>query len=341
MHNITLISGDGIGIDIMDSMKKVVKASGVDINWIEVEAGEVAIKKYSTPLPDEVIESIKKTKVAIKGPITTPVGKGFRSVNVRLRKELDLYANVRPIKSIDGINSRYKDVDLVIIRENTEGLYSGIEHMVGEDAGETIKIITKKATGKIVNFACEYLKNNCRNRLTCVHKANIMKVTDGLFLKEYYHLCNNKNEFFKEGCSNEVSFDDMIVDACAMNMVLSPEKFDVMVMPNLYGDILSDLGAGLVGGLGMIPSGNIGDEYAVFEAVHGSAPDIAGKNLANPTAIIQSSIMMLRYIKEFDSAKKIEDALMKTLGEGIVLTRDLGGVSTTSEFTEEIVKNME
>lgn len=341
MYNITLIPGDGIGLEVSKAMKKVVEATGVDIYWEEVIAGEAVIEKYNTPLPDYVLESIKKNKIAIKGPITTPVGKGFRSVNVALRKELNLYANVRPVKSFEGIKSRYEGIDLTIIRENTEGLYSGIEHKVGDYAGESIKIITKPACERIVKFACDYTKNNGYKRLTGVHKANIMKISDGLFLDVFNEVCE-KNGMKRLGDKNknevEIYSDDVIVDAAAMNLVLNPELFDVMVMPNLYGDILSDLGSGLVGGLGIIPSANIGKNYAVFEAVHGSAPQIAGKNIANPTAIIQSAVMMLRYIDEHENAQKIEDALTTVFKEGKVITQDLGGSATTDEFADELCR---
>lgn len=352
MYDITLIPGDGIGREVTDSMKAVVKAAGIDVNWEEVIAGSEAIDKYGSPLPDEVIDSIKKNKIAIKGPITTPIGTGFRSVNVGLRKTLNLYANVRPIKSFKGIKSRYDGVNLTIIRENTEGLYSGVEHKIGDEAGESIKIITKKATHNIVNFAVNYLKNSDYNKLTCVHKANIMKISDGLFLEEYRKIIDNSFEIInldedvKEDKYNyklngkEYIIDDMIVDATAMNMALDPTQFGVMVMPNLYGDILSDLGAGLVGGLGLIASANIGEEYAVFEAVHGSAPQIAGKNIANPTAIIQSAVMMLRYIKEYNAADKIEKSLEEIFEEGKILTADLGGNASTEEFTKELIKKI-
>lgn len=328
MYKITLIPGDGIGPEITKAMKKVIKKTGVEIEWEEVKAGMEVIDEYNTPLPDYVIDSIKKNKIAIKGPITTPVGKGFRSVNVALRKKLDLYANVRPVKSFKGIKNRYEDVDLVIIRENTEGCYSGIEHKIGDYGAETIKIITRPACERIVDFAIDYAKQNNRKKITGVHKANIMKLTDGLFLDIY-------NERVK---NTEFETDDLIVDAAAMNLVLNPEKYDVMVMPNLYGDILSDLCSGLVGGLGLIPSANIGENYAIFEAVHGSAPQIAGKNIANPTAIIQSAVMMLRYIDENESADKIEKAIEKVFEERKVLTEDLGGYASTDEFTDEICK---
>lgn len=328
MYNVTLIPGDGIGSEVSKSMVRVVEATGIDINWEIVNAGLNVIEEYNTPLPDHVIESIKKNKIAIKGPITTPVGKGFKSVNVTLRQALDLYVNLRPIKTFKGIKSRYENVDLVIVRENTEDLYAGIEHKLGDYGAESIKIITKAACERIVEFACDYVKENNRKKLTGVHKANIMKLTDGLFLKVFRDISEK----------NKIDYDDLIVDAATMNLVLNPEKYDVLVMPNLYGDILSDLCAGLVGGLGIIPGANIGKDCAIFEAVHGSAPDIAGTNKANPTALIQSAIMMLRYLGEHNAAKKIERALEKVFIEGRVLTVDLGGNATTDEFTEELCK---
>lgn len=330
MQRVTLIPGDGIGPEIVEVMKKVVDFSGAEIEWEEVQAGANQIEISGEVLPKSVIESIKKNKVAIKGPITTPIGYGFKSVNVTLRQELKLYANIRPVKSFKGIKSRYSDIDLVIVRENTEDLYAGIEHKLGEYGAESIKIITKDACEKIVDFACEYVKNNKRKKLTGVHKANIMKLTDGLFLDIFRKECEKK----------KVEYDDLIVDAAAMNLVLNPNNFDVLVMPNLYGDILSDLCAGLVGGLGLVPGANIGDNFAVFEAVHGSAPQIAGKNLANPTAIIQSAIMMLRYLKKYECANNIENSLNKIFEEGKVLTTDLGGRASTREFGEEIINKM-
>lgn len=328
MHTVTLIPGDGIGPEVTDAMVKVVEASGAKINWEKVQAGEAVIEKYNTAIPDYVIDSIKKNKVAIKGPITTPVGKGFKSVNVTLRQKLDLYVNLRPIKSFKGIKSRYEDVDLVIVRENTEDLYAGIEHKIGDYAAESIKIITKPACERICKFAFDYAKDNSRKKVTGVHKANIMKLSDGLFL----------NTFREVAKDYDIESDDLIVDAAAMNLVLNPENYDVMVMPNLYGDILSDLCSGLVGGLGIIPGANIGKDVAVFEAVHGSAPQIAGQNIANPTAIIQSAVMMLKYLGEVDAAKKIEKALEEVFLKGEKLTVDLGGNSTTEEFTDEIIK---
>ena len=328
MYTVTLIPGDGIGPEVTNAMVKVVEASGAKIIWERVEAGEALIEKYNTAIPDYVIESIKKNKIAIKGPITTPVGKGFKSVNVTLRQSLDLYVNLRPIKSFKGIKSRYDDVDLVIVRENTEDLYAGIEHKIGDYGAESIKLITKPACERICQFAFQYAKDNNRKKVAGVHKANIMKLSDGLFL----------NTFKDIGAKYDLDYDDLIVDAAAMNLVLNPENYDVMVMPNLYGDILSDLCSGLVGGLGIIPGANIGKDYAVFEAVHGSAPQIAGKNIANPTAIIQSAVMMLRYLGEYECAKKIEKALEQVFLKGEKLTVDLGGDASTEEFTEEIIK---
>ena len=286
MYTVTLIPGDGIGPEVTKSMVKVVEATGVNIKWEEVKAGQEVIEEYNTPIPTYVIDSIKKNKVAIKGPITTPIGKGFKSVNVTLRQNLDLYVNLRPIKSFKGIKSRYENIDLVIVRENTEDLYAGIEHKIGDYGAESIKLITKPACERICEFAFKYAMDNNRKKVTGVHKANIMKLSDGLFLNTYREVASKYN----------IEYDDLIVDAAAMNLVLNPQNYDVMVMPNLYGDILSDLCAGLVGGLGIIPGANIGKEYAVFEAVHGSAPQIANQNIANPTAIIQSSVMMLRYL---------------------------------------------
>ena len=328
MYTVTLIPGDGIGPEVTDAMVKVVEASGAKINWEKVQAGEAVIEKYNTAIPDYVIDSIKKNKVAIKGPITTPVGRGFKSVNVTLRQKLDLYVNLRPIKSFKGIKSRYEDVDLVIVRENTEDLYAGIEHKIGDYAAESIKIITKPACERICKFAFDYAKDNNRKKVTGVHKANIMKLSDGLFLNTFREVAKDYN----------IESDDLIVDAAAMNLVLNPENYDVMVMPNLYGDILSDLCSGLVGGLGIIPGANIGKDVAVCEAVHGSAPQIAGQNIANPTAIIQSAVMMLKYLGEVDAAKKIEKALEEVFLKGEKLTVDLGGNSTTEEFTDEIIK---
>lgn len=331
IHTITLIKGDGIGPEVTAAAKKVIDASGADIIWEELEAGAHVIEKYGTPLPDYILDSIKKNKVALKGPVTTPVGKGFRSVNVTLRQSLNLYANVRPIKTFEGIPSKYKNVDLIIVRENSEDLYTGIEHMVGEDAAESIKIITRKASERIVKYAFELAKSQSRKKVSAIHKANIMKLSDGLFLRSARKVA----EEYKD-----IDFEDVIVDAMSMKLVLNPEKYDVLVMPNLYGDILSDMAAGLVGGLGIVPGANIGEEGAVFEPAHGSAPDIAGKNIANPAACILSGVMMLRYIGENEKAEKIEKAIEEVLKDRKNLTCDLGGNLTTEQFTERIMERL-
>lgn len=331
IHTITLIKGDGIGPEVTAAAKKVIDASGADIIWEELEAGAHVIEKYGTPLPDYILDSIKKNKVALKGPVTTPVGKGFRSVNVTLRQSLNLYANVRPIKTFEGIPSKYKNVDLIIVRENSEDLYTGIEHMVGEDAAESIKIITRKASERIVKYAFELAKSQSRKKVSAIHKANIMKLSDGLFLRSARKVA----EEYKD-----IDFEDVIVDAMSMKLVLNPEKYDVLVMPNLYGDILSDMAAGLVGGLGIVPGANIGEEGAVFEPAHGSAPDIAGKNIANPAACILSGVMMLRYIGENEKAEKIEKAIEEVLKDRKNLTCDLGGNLTTEQFTEKIIERL-
>jgi len=330
-YNITLIPGDGIGPEVTKAAKIVLEASGVNINWEIVEAGEKVIEKYGTPLPDYVIDSIKRNRVALKGPVTTPVGTGFRSVNVALRKSLNLYANVRPVKSYKGVPSRYDGIDLVIVRENTEDLYAGIEHKIGEDAAESIKIITRKASERIAKFAFELAKKEKRKKVTVVHKANIMKYTDGLFLE-----CAKKisQEY------PEIVFEDMIVDAMSMKLVQTPQDYEVLVMPNLYGDILSDLAAGLVGGLGVVPGANIGDEEIVFEPVHGSAPELIS-NIVNPTATILSGVMMLRYLRESKAADRVEKAVAKILKDGKKLTPDLGGNAGTAEYTKAVIDAME
>jgi isocitrate dehydrogenase (NAD+) len=327
-YNITLIPGDGIGPEVIKAARIVLEASGVKINWEIVEAGEEVIQKFGTPLPNYVIDSIKKNKVALKGPITTPIGTGFRSVNVALRQTLELYANIRPVKSYKGVPSRYSDIDLVIVRENTEDLYAGIEHKIGEDAAESIKIITRKASERIARFAFELTKREKRKKVTVVHKANIMKYTDGLFLE-----CVRKvsQEY------PEIVFEEMIVDAMSMKLVQVPNNYDVLVMPNLYGDILSDLAAGLVGGLGVVPGANIGDKEAVFEPVHGSAPKHKGKFIANPTATILAGVMMLKYLGENKAADRVEKAVVKVLEEGKYLTRDLGGNTGTIEYAEAVI----
>lgn len=330
-HRITLIPGDGIGPEVTEGARRVIEAAGVKVKWDVVEAGANVINEFGTPLPDYVLESIEKNRIALKGPITTPVGKGFRSVNVALRQKFNLYANVRPIKTYEGIKSRYENVNFVIVRENTEDLYAGIEHKIGDYAAESIKIITRGASERIAKYAFELARNEGRKKVTAVHKANIMKFSDGLFLES----ARKVSEGYKD-----IKFEDVIVDAMSMKLVQTPENYDVLVLPNLYGDILSDMGAGLVGGLGVVPGANIGEDIAVFESVHGSAPDIAGKGLANPLATILSGVMMLRYIKEFEAADKIDNAVTKVLKNGKNLTQDLGGNASTTQFTEEIIKNL-
>lgn len=343
MKKVTLIVGDGIGPEIVESVKQVFKAAGVQIEWEETNAGETVMEEHGTPLPENVLESIRRNKVALKAPLTTPIGKGFRSVNVALRKELDLYANVRPIVSLDGVNSplvKGKNIDMVIVRENTEGLYSGVEHMVGENA-ETIKIITKSASERIGKFAVNLLQERKRpnNRLSIVHKANIQKLSDGLFLNTVKNLAEKESKHYQ---STHFKVDDIIIDNMTMQLIQRPQTFDVIVATNFYGDILSDLCASLVGGLGVAPGANIGDDCAVYEAIHGTAPDIAGEGIANPTSLLLSATMMLRdkNIGDFENADRIEAAIKKTLKKGKKLTGDLGGKGTTEEFTQRIIKNL-
>ncbi len=328
---ITLIPGDGIGPDITAATLRVMEATGIKFDWEEKNAGEGAISKYGTPLPQEVIDSIKRNKIALKGPLTTPIGTGFRSVNVALRKELDLYANVRPTRTFKGVKSRYENIDLVVVRENTEDLYAGIEHMVGEDAAESIKIITRKGSERIARFAFDYAVKAGRKKVTAVHKANIMKCTDGLFLE-----CARKisQEF------PEIEFEDRLVDNMCMQLVQKPELYDVMVMPNLYGDIVSDLCAGLVGGLGMAPGANIGELAAIFEPVHGSAPKYAGMDKVNPSSMILSGVLMLEYMGEKEAADRVLKAVKEVIAEGKTVTYDLGGTAKTSEMAEAIVARM-
>lgn len=330
MRTITLINGDGIGPEISDSVVKIIDAAGLKIDWDVQTAGADVAEKEGSPLPARVLESIKKNKVALKAPVTTPIGKGFRSVNVQLRKELDLYANLRPCKNLPNVITRFNDVDLVVVRENTEDLYAGIERQVDDNTAESIKIITKKASERICKFAFDYAVNNNRKEVCVVTKANIMKLSDGLFLDTY-------REVAKDYPS--ISQREILVDNLCMQLVQNPAQFDVLVLPNLYGDIVSDLCAGLIGGLGVAQGANIGLDCAVFEPVHGSAPDIKGQNKANPTALLLSAVEMLRYIKEFDYANKIERGLFKTLSSGI-FTADLGGKSSTTEFTSAIISNL-
>jgi isocitrate dehydrogenase (NAD+) len=332
-HTVTLIPGDGIGPELAEATRRVLDASGVAFNWEIVEAGEAVIAKAGTPLPQSVLDSIRRNKIAIKGPITTPVGVGFRSVNVALRQALSLYANLRPVRSIPGLKTRYENVDLVIVRENTEDLYAGIEHMVGPDAAESIKIITRAASERIARFAFEYAVANGRHKVTAVHKANIMKLSDGLFLES----CRTIAAQYE----GRIAFEDRIVDNMCMQLVQKPELYDVLVLPNLYGDIVSDLCAGLVGGLGVAPGANIGIEASVFEAVHGSAPKYAGLNKANPTALMLSGVLLLRHIGEQAAAERVEDAIRTVIAEGRTVTYDLGGSAGTSDFADAIVARLE
>ncbi|WP_028306938.1 isocitrate/isopropylmalate dehydrogenase family protein [Desulfitibacter alkalitolerans] len=331
MQKVTIIPGDGIGPEVMEATLRILAAAGSPLEWEKVEAGEKVIEREGTPLPAAVLDSIKRNKVALKGPITTPVGKGFKSVNVTLRKELNLYANLRPVKNLPNVRTRFENVDLVVVRENTEDLYVGIERQVEEGRAEAIKIISADASKRIAHFAFEYAKMYNRRKVTAVHKANILKLTDGLFL-----------ECCKEAAQDypQIKFEEKIVDNMCMQLVQFPESFDILVMPNLYGDILSDLAAGLVGGLGLVPGANIGDDAAVFEAVHGSAPDIAGMNKANPIALLLSACMMLDYLKYQDISQRIRTAVDQVLLEGQFITCDLGGSSSTNEITEAIMAKL-
>ncbi|MBS1796893.1 MAG: isocitrate dehydrogenase (NAD(+)) [Acidobacteria bacterium] len=330
-HNITLIPGDGIGPEIISATVRIIEASGIDIEWETHILGAQALEKHGTTLPEATIESVRRNKVALKGPLTTPIGKGFTSVNVGLRKALDLYANVRPVKALPNVPCRYPELDLVIVRENTESLYAGLEHVVVPGVVESLKIITEKASTRIARYAFEFAASHGRKKVTAMHKANIMKLSDGLFLE-----CFNRVAADFPG----IAADDKIIDNACMQLVMRPEQFDVMVLENLYGDIVSDLCAGLIGGLGLAPGANIGEQGAVFEAVHGSAPDIAGQGIANPTAILMSGILMLRHIGEMEAAARVENAMMEVYAEGKVRTKDLGGAAKTDEFATAIVNKL-
>lgn len=330
MTRITLINGDGIGPEISDAVVKIIEAAGVKIDWDIQSAGADVIEKEGTPLPERVINSIKANKVALKAPVTTPIGKGFRSVNVQLRKSLDLYANLRPCKNLPNVKTKFDNVDIVVVRENTEDLYAGIERQVDENTAESIKVITRKASERICKFAFDYAEKNNRNEVCVVTKANIMKLSDGLFLDCYRKVSQSYPQIKKR---------EILVDNLCMQLVQNPSQFDVLVLPNLYGDIVSDLCAGLIGGLGVAQGANIGSDYAVFEPVHGSAPDIKGRNKANPTALLLSAVEMLKYIGENMFAAKIEKALYKTLSQG-KCTCDLGGNLTTEKFRDAIIENL-
>ncbi len=330
-HKVTLIPGDGIGPEVTEAAVRVIEAAGVDIEWDRHEAGITAIQEHGVSVPDTLIDSIRQNRVALKGPITTLVGKGFKSANVTLRQKLDLYVNLRPVKTIGGVPSRFEKVDLIIVRENTEDLYTGIESVISPGVTSATKVITERASNRVIRWAFEYARKNNRKKITLVHKANIMKISDGLFLQIFENVAKEYPDIIAE---------DKIVDALSMKLVMDPSKFDMLVLGNLFGDIVSDLAAGLVGGLGVVPGANIGDEYAVFEAVHGTAPDIAGKNLANPTALIFSSLLMLRHLGEHEAANRIWKSIVLTLAMGHNLTRDLGGTCTTTEFTDELIKEI-
>jgi len=328
---IALIEGDGIGPEVTAATCEVVAAAGVRIDWIRADAGLGAAEKHGEPLPEITLDLIRKHRVALKGPCTTPVGKGFRSINVRLRQGLDLYASVRPVKTLPGVKTPYDNVDLVVVRENTEGLYAGLEHQVVPGVIESLRIITRPACERIVRYAFEYARTNGRRRVTFCHKADVMRLSDGLFL-ECARAVADEFPF--------IGFEEKSIDTICLELALDPTRYDVLVMENLFGDVISDLCAGLVGGLGVVPGANFGARYAVFEAVHGSAPDIAGKGLANPIALIRSAAMMLDHVGERAAAAKIESAVAATLRAGHGLTRDLGGTGTTSSLTAELVRNL-
>ncbi len=332
MLTVALIPGDGIGPEVVDAAVKVVEATGVSVQWERFEAGNEVMNKYGTPLPDDVFNSVQKNRLALKGPITTPIGTGYSSPNVMLRKRLNLYANVRPARNLPGVKTRYDNVDVVVIRENSEDLYSGLEHIVVPGVVESLKVITERASLRIARFAFEYAVKHQRKKVTAVHKANIMKLSDGLFLE----CCRRVARDYPE-----TEYEELIVDNTCMQLVTRPERFDVMVMENLYGDIISDLCAGLVGGLGLAPSANVGEDgIAVYEAVHGSAPDIAGRNLANPIALILCAAMMLDDSGQTAAAERIRQGVYRVLSEGKVLTRDLGGDATTTQITDAIIAAM-
>ena len=332
-HNVTLIPGDGIGPEVADAAVRVVEAAGVRIDWNRIEVSADIIRQSGESIPQAAVDSLKITKLGLKGPVTTPVGGGFQSVNVALRKRFDLYANVRPVKTIPGLKTRFQDlaIDMVIFRENTEDLYSGLEVEVVNDVVTSLKVITRRASIKIAEAAFKWAKLHGRKKVTAIHKANILKKADGLFLK----CCREIAELYPQ-----IQYNELIVDNASMQLVAKPETFDVLLLPNLYGDIVSDLAAGLVGGLGVVPGGNIGDECAIFESVHGSAPDIAGKGVANPTALLFSSVMMLQHVREFEAAARLQAALEAVYAEGKALTRDVGGSASTKEFAEAVIGKM-
>ena len=331
-HKVTLIPGDGIGHEVMDATIRILEASGVKFDWETIQAGAEAYEKYHEYIPKELSQSIERTRVALKGPITTPIGGGFASINVQLRKQFELYSNFRPIYNLPHIPTRYPNVDLIIVRENTESLYSGIEHEVVPGVVESLKIITEKASTRIARFAFKYARENQRKKIHAIHKANIMKLSDGLFLR----CCRNVAKEYPE-----ITYGEHIVDNTCMQLVMNPYQYDVLVMENLYGDIISDLCAAFVGGLGLVPSANLGDTCAIFEAVHGSAPDIAGKNMANPTALLRSSLLMLKHLGEHEAEAKIKRALDNVYRTREKLTRDVGGQAGTSQFADSVIEEMQ
>jgi len=330
-YHITLLEGDGIGPEVIGAAIKVLAATGVNIRWDKELAGQEAIEKYGDPVPDVTIDAIKNTKVALKGPVTTPVGGGFRSANVSLRQKLNLYACVRPVVNLPGIKTRFSNVNLVVVRENTEGLYSGLEHIVVPGVVTSLKIVSREACNRIAKYAFNFCRHDGRRKVTSVHKAAVMMKSDGLFLEEVRKVAESYPF---------IEYEEVSIDTLAMRLVMDPSKFDVLVMGNLYGDIISDLSSGLVGGLGVVPGANIGNQYAVFEPVHGSAPSIAGKNLSNPLAAILSTVLMLEYLGEKSAADRIKVAVNKVLDEGNSLTKDLGGKAGTIEFTEAILEKL-
>ena len=331
-HKVTLIPGDGIGPEVMGATVRILEASGVKFEWETIQAGADAFEKYKEYIPKELSQSIERTRVALKGPITTPIGGGFASINVQLRKQFELYSNFRPIYNLPHIPTRYPNVDLIIVRENTESLYSGIEHEVVPGVVESLKIITEKASTRIARFAFKYARENQRKKIHAIHKANIMKLSDGLFLR----CCRNVAKEYPE-----ITYGEHIVDNTCMQLVMNPYQYDVLVMENLYGDIISDLCAAFVGGLGLVPSANLGDSCAIFEAVHGSAPDIAGKNMANPTALLRSSLLMLKHLGEHEAEAKIKRALDNVYRTREKLTRDVGGQAGTSQFADSVIEEMQ
>lgn len=328
---VTLIPGDGIGPEVIDAARRIINATGVKIKWEVVPAGAESLKKYKSAIPEIVFDSIKRNKVALKGPVGTPVGMGFKSVNVLTRKTLNLYANLRPVKSFPGVKSRYENVDIVVVRENTEDVYSGLEYQIAPGVVETLKVITDNASTKIANFAFSYAKRHKRKKVTVLHKANIMKLSDGLFLDCVRAVAKKYPD---------IEVEEMIIDNACMQLVLNPNRFDVVLTENLYGDIVSEICAGLVGGLGFAPGANIGDECAVFEAAHGNAPDIAGKNLANPIAVTLSGALLLRHIGKNKEARAIENAIVSVLSQGKILTRDMGGTATTTQMRDAIINEI-